>query len=90
MRIPNGEMYLPRCARKFANHLARSMKKAHYFATKEAQRAAKYATKAQEKWNEKKDEEPKAGSSRHENDYAHPGAPMDDGFPFANIGEMAR
>lgn len=90
IRIANTEMYLPRCAKKLANHFARSMKKAHHFASKEAHRAAKFAAnKAHERYTQKTNEFKPSTSQTEDNTNTKTKCPMEEQIPLANLTEMA-
>lgn len=83
IRVPNTEVYVPRCARRIANHFNRHLKKAQINASKEAYRASKFHTKDRsDKHGEKCAEEPKASTSRR--------CPMESHLPhLGNVGAMA-
>lgn len=86
---PNNDVNLPRCARKFAHHFAKTMKKAHHFASKEAQRASKYATRAHERFAGRDNEEERPGTSRKENN-SKPSCPIEENMQtFSNLGQAA-
>ncbi|KAF2898398.1 hypothetical protein ILUMI_07778 [Ignelater luminosus] len=66
IRVPNNESYMPKCARKFMHHFARNLKKSAYAASKEAYRAAKYASKftsAKPSTEEEKTDQPQPSTS---------------------------
>jgi len=65
MRVPNNDVYMPKCTRKFMHHVARNLKKSAYHASKEAFRAAKFASKfatAGKSTEENKNENSNSGS----------------------------
>lgn len=82
IRVPNSEVYVPRCARRIANHFNRYLKKVQINASKEAYRAHKFNTKDRnEKSGDKSAEEPRASTSRR--------CPMESHLPnLGNVGEM--
>lgn len=80
IRVPNNESYMPKCARKFMHHFARNLKKSAYAASKEAYRAAKYASKftasAKPSTEEEKTDQPEPSTSNQNTEDRQGGCPF--------------
>lgn len=87
MRSSQPELFFPRTARRLASHVHRSLRKAHYFANKEACRAAKFMAKEANKYctkNEKNEKKEKT-ESKPETSTTCGEQRAADGCPFSEI-----